>query len=71
MSRTGTDGDAEVTRGRSGPVRYELVDKGGCVQGIFPSAQMAGTAASKLWPDQEQDPDHTGKGWDVQVEGCE
>jgi len=44
MTRTSTDGDAKLTRGRSGPVRYEVVDK---------------------------DEDRTGKGWDVQVEGCE
>ena len=44
MTRTSTDGDAKLTRGRSSPVRYEVVDK---------------------------DEDRTGKGWDVQVEGCE
>ena len=43
-NRTCDDSDAKLTRGRSGPVRYELIDK---------------------------DEDRTGKGWDVQVVGCE
>ncbi len=64
--------DTPVTRGRSGPVHYEVVNKHGSVcVGKFSSAIAAGAAAREWWPDQEQDPDRTGKGWDVQVVGCD
>ena len=65
--------DAQVTRGRSGPVRYELVDKDGNIWkgGQFNSAIEAAKCAGLLWPGQYQDEDHTGNGWDVQVVGCD
>jgi len=70
--RSAAKTDTPVTRGRSGPVRYEVVDKDGkLMKGKFRTAQEAGEAARWMWPDQEQDEDRTGKGWDVQVEGCE
>lgn len=64
---------------RSGPVLYELVDKdgrtyvAGSADGMmqrrftFASAAEAAHFAGYLWPDQEQDPDRTGRGWNVQV----
>lgn len=55
---------------RSGPVRYELISKIGVPHGTFPSAELAALRALTLWPDQEQDPDRTGKGWDIQVAGA-
>jgi hypothetical protein len=53
------------------PTRYELVDKYGVKHGPFDSALEAGLYAARYWPDQEQDPDRTGKGWDVHVIGCD
>ena len=70
-NRTCTDSDAELTQHRSGPVRYELIDKDGKSHATYPTAWQAGLAASLLWPDQEQDEDRTGKGWDVQLAGCD
>jgi hypothetical protein len=51
--------------------RYELVDKDGNIHGSWDTADRAATAAKRMWPDQEQDEDRTGKGWDVQVAGCD
>jgi len=75
-NRTCDDSDAKLTRPRSGPVRYEVVDKDGkVVRGPdgtrFYTAGGAAMWAMHLWPDQEQDEDRTGKGWDVQVAGCD
>lgn len=49
------------------PARYELIDKWGRERGQFRTAQAAADWAAHLFPDQEQDPDRTGKGWNVQV----
>jgi hypothetical protein len=70
MTRTGTDGDPKLTQPRSGPVRYELIDKDGKVAARHSSAAWLGERAKEFWPDQTQDEDRTGKGWDVQVVGC-
>ena len=52
--------------------RYELIDKDGKkVPMTFGTAQAAAQHARAIWPDQEQDEDRTGKGWDVQVVGCD
>jgi hypothetical protein len=51
------------------PIRYEIVDVAGNIFGDFDSAQAAADFAHKRWPGQEQDPDRTGKGWDIQVVG--
>ena len=51
------------------PVRYELIDKEGNVVGEFSSAFNAAEHAKFRWPDQHQDEDRTGAGWDVQVAG--
>jgi hypothetical protein len=62
--------DTPVTRGRSGPVRYELLGADGKVWAAHPSVHELARLAKLYWPDQEQDEDRTGNGWDVQVEGC-
>lgn len=49
--------------------KYELIDKDGKVVSEYLSAEAAAKVASWMFPDQEQDPDRTGKGWDIQV--CE
>jgi len=51
--------------------RYELVDKDGRVVGRYPTLLKLHQDVSDLFPDQHQDEDHTGKGWDIQVCGCE
>jgi hypothetical protein len=54
------------------PTQYEVVSRLGHISQVkFASAQAVGAYARECWPDQEQDEDRTGKGWDVQVEGCE
>ena len=69
--RSAAKNDTPVTRGRSGHVLYELLDKHGRVVATNKSAFVLARAAQLYWPDQEQDEDRTGKGWDVQVVGCE
>lgn len=53
------------------PVRYELIDKDGRSVRTFINARAAAEHAKYLWPDQEQDEDRTGKGWDIQIVGAE
>lgn len=68
MDRTNSKSDTGLTRRDSRPVLYELVDKDGKVRSWkFSSAVRAAEYAHHLWPDQEQDEDRTGKGWDVQT----
>lgn len=50
--------------------RYELIDKDGKTHGPFETAYAASLWAIREWPDQEQEPDRTGIGWDVQIVGC-
>jgi hypothetical protein len=64
-ARSGT----QLTQPRSGPVRYELIDRFGMLRGRFDTAHDAILAAERIWPGEEQDPDHTGKGYDIQVVG--
>lgn len=53
------------------PARYELIDKEGKVYDKkFRSVADAAEVAKWYWPDQEQDPDRTGAGWDVQIAGA-
>lgn len=61
-----------TTQPGSRPVRYQLITKEGiCWAGMeFNTAREAIYKASALWPDQSQDPERTGKGWDVQVVGA-
>lgn len=51
------------------PVLYELIDKDGKSHGDFPDVGTAAAIAKMYWPDQEQDEDRAGKGWDIQVVG--
>jgi hypothetical protein len=52
--------------------QYEVISRLGHISQVkFTSAQAAGAYARECWPLQEQDEDRTGKGWDVQVAGCD
>ncbi len=51
--------------------RYELIDKDGISFGCYQTAIAAADAAKWIWPDQEQDEDRTGAGWDIQVAGVD
>ena len=54
------------------PTRYELIDKDGRpVLGTFDNAIDAATVAKMRWPDQSQDEERSGKGWDIQVVGAD
>lgn len=59
--------DTPVTQRRSRLVRFELISASGEIFGPYHSAQAATEAAQAKWPDQEQDEDRTGAGWDVQA----
>lgn len=71
MDRTEPKIDKPLPNGRSGPVRYELIDKDGNVAMISGDVANLALYAAHKWPDQEQDEDRTGQGWDVQVVGCD
>ena len=47
--------------------RYELVDKDGGVHGPFADMSMVRHYVWQHFPNQEQDEDRAGHGWDVQV----
>lgn len=64
--RTRGPGRSNLTQAGS---RFELVSYRGEIFGPYASAQEAAAAAKEKWPDQEQDPERTGKGWDVQIAG--
>lgn len=66
---TGTDAkiDTPLTQPGSPPVRYWLIDKYGNQHGPFSGGDIAGLYAKARWPDQEQDCDRTGRGWDVEA----
>lgn len=51
------------------PVEFEIISYRGETFGPYPSIAAAREAALMKWPDQSQDPDRTGSGWDVQVAG--
>lgn len=61
--------DTPATQHRSGPVLFELVAYNGAIYGPYWSAGDAATFAQMMWPDQKQDEDRTGLGWDLQVAG--
>ena len=52
------------------PVRYELIDKNGEKYGPFDTQIFAAIFAEQLFPDQHQDEDRTGAGWDIQIQGA-
>lgn len=49
------------------PKRFELVSYRGEIFGPYDSMEAAARAAKEKWPDQSQDEDRSGRGWDVQV----
>ena len=63
-------GNSEGKRANSVP-RFRLLDKEGVAFGPYPTAQAAMEMARELWPDQEQDEDGVGNGWDIQVVGSD
>lgn len=69
MNNRGTN-EHSVTVGLpadASPPRFVLVDSDGKWRQVFYHARAAAEYAKHLWPDQEQDPDRTGKGWDIQI----
>ncbi len=62
--------DTKLAQPGSPSVRYEIVSYRGEIFGPYPSAQAAADAAREKWPDQVQDEDRSGLGWDVQVQGA-
>lgn len=62
-SQTGT----RLTQPGSRPVRYRLLDSIGLAFGPYPTAEAAVAMANDLWPDQQQDEERSGKGWDIEV----
>ncbi len=67
MDRTDSKSGTPLTQRRSGPVRYKLVSNDGRSVATNASARYLSELAGRLWPDQEQDPDRTGWGWDIQI----
>ena len=53
------------------PHRYELIDKDGNAAGVFHDVTGAAIFAAHLWPDQEQDEERTGRGWDIALVGAD
>jgi len=52
------------------PVRYELIRADGKSVATNADAQYLAALAGRLWPDQHQDEDRTGAGWDIQIAGA-
>lgn len=82
-SPTCTASDTELTQPCSGPVLFELIDKDGNIVTLresysgkiksltFDSAANAASYARTVWPDQTQDEERSGRGWDVQIAGAD
>ena len=65
MNNRGTNGHS-VTK--SLPKKeFELIDSKGNVCARSVCGLTLAIVARDLFPDQEQDPDRTGKGWDIQA----
>lgn len=70
-SGSGKQIDTPVTQPRSGPVLYEVVSRNGNISSAkFQSAEAATIYARDCWPDQQQDEDRSGLGWDIQIVGA-
>lgn len=67
MARTDSKSGSRLTQPRSG---FVLINRDGFEICRNVSAAALAEHAKCLWPDQEQDPERTGKGWDVQVVGA-
>lgn len=61
--------DTRLTQPGSRPVLFEIVSYRGEIFGPYTSAEEAAEAARLKWPDQEQDEERKGDGWDIQVAG--
>lgn len=70
-SRTPDTFDTGSAHGRSGPVRYELIDKDGRVVASADKVTQLAEAAELYLPNQAQDEDRTGAGWDIQIQGAQ
>lgn len=69
-ARTNALSCAETVPGKS-PHRYEVVGKYGDVYGPFHNVIEAYAYADAKWPDEEQDEERSGKGWDIAVVGAD
>ena len=49
------------------PVLYELIDKDGHWAGSAYDPKWLAEQAKECWPDQDQDDERSGNGWQVQV----
>lgn len=67
MEINGTKRDLE----NHSPTRYELIDKDGKVVGTDSSATLLADLARVRWPDQSQDEERSGRGWDIQTVGAD
>lgn len=67
MNGTGKDNGSCA---KSVPHCFELVSYRGEIFGPYASIAETREAAKMKWPDQEQDEDRTGEGWDIQVAGA-
>lgn len=56
---------------RTSPHLFELIDKDGIPVASSTRVTELAEAASIYLPDQSQDPDRTGLGWDVEVVRCQ
>lgn len=50
-------------------VQCEVIDHRGAVHGPFKNMERAAAFARCRWPNQEQDAERAGKGWDIQIVG--
>lgn len=48
-------------------VQCEVIDHRGAVHGPFKNLERAAAFARSRWPNQDQDEERTGKGWDIQI----
>lgn len=67
MEINGTKRDLENCQ----PTRYELIDKDGKVVVQDTDMRQLIFLAESMWPDQEQDEERSGKGWDIAVVGAD
>lgn len=69
MNETRTD--SSICAETEPSIRYEVVSCVGVKSPMkFDTIREAIKFAEYAFPDQEQDPDRTGRGWDVQVVGA-
>ena len=73
MNASGTCADASTKQTRSvHPTRYEVVNNMGIVSPMkFDTIGEAVKFAEYAFPNQEQDEDRSGAGWDIQIAGAD